>query len=377
MRPVYLDYNATTPLDSEVAAAVRPCLDEIFGNPSSAHIYGVQAREAVNGAREQVAKLLGCKPAEVIFTSGGTESNNFALKGAAFAAGHRGRHIITTAVEHPAVLNVFRHLETKGFEASYLPVDEYAMVSPATLERAIRQDTVLVSVMHANNEVGTVEPIAELAELTSKRGIVFHSDAAQSVGKIPVRVTEMGIDLLSVAGHKLYAPKGVGALFVREGTALEKFMHGAGHESGMRAGTENLIGIIGLGKACELACRDLEKNEKTMRRTRDRLLAGIVKAAPRARFNMHPEKCLPNTLSVSFPGIAAGELLTRMEGVAASGGAACHSDSVEISHVLAAMKVPLDHALGTVRFSTGKYTTSEEIDLAVRAITRALDSFRP
>lgn len=376
MRPIYLDCNATTPLDPEVAAAIRPCLEGLFGNPSSSHVCGTEARQAVDTAREQVAGLLGCKPSEVIFTSGGTESNNHALKGAAFANAHRGRHIVTTVVEHPAVLNVFRYLETKGFEASYLPVDGFGMVHPDAVVEALRPDTVLVSVMHANNEVGTLEPVAQLAEILRRRGIVYHTDAAQSAGKVPVRVTELGVDLLSLAGHKLYAPKGVGALFVREGTALEKFMHGAGHESGMRAGTENLIGIVGLGKACELAFQNLEKNTVVMRRTRDRLLAGLRSIAPAARINTKPEISLPNTLSVSFPGIMGGELLARMEGVAASAGAACHSDRVEISHVLAAMNISRDYALGTVRFSTGKDTTDGEIDRALPIIQKALESLR-
>jgi len=375
MDPVYLDYNATTPISPEVAEAIRPCLGGLFGNPSSSHFYGRQARLVVDRARGQVSSLLGCSPSEIIFTSGGTESNNFALKGAAFANRDKGRHIVTTAVEHPAVLNVYRFLEARGFEASYVPVDGCCLVDPDAFRKALKQGTVLVSVMHANNEVGTIEPVAELAEAAHSRGAVFHTDAAQTAGKVPVRADELGADLISIAGHKLYAPKGVGALYVREGTVLEKFMHGAGHESGMRAGTENLIGIVGLGAACELAQRDLEKNAAAMKAARDRLLSGLREIAPGARVNMHPDKCLPNTLNISFPGIAASELLSRMEGLAASGGAACHSDSIEISHVLAAMKVPLDFAMGTVRFSTGKDTTAEEIDRALKIIASALKTF--
>jgi len=375
MDPVYLDYNATTPISPEVAEAIRPCLGGLFGNPSSSHFYGRQARLVVDRARGQVSSLLGCSPSEIIFTSGGTESNNFALKGAAFANRDKGRHIVTTAVEHPAVLNVYRFLEARGFEAVYLPVDGCCLVDPDVFRKALKPGTVLVSVMHANNEVGTIEPIAELAEAAHACGAVFHTDAAQTAGKIPVRADELGADLISIAGHKLYAPKGVGALYVREGTVLEKFMHGAGHESGMRAGTENLIGIVGLGAACELAHRDLEKSVAAMKAARDRLLSGLREIAPRARVHMHPDKCLPNTLNISFPGLAASELLSRMEGLAASGGAACHSDSIEISHVLAAMKVPLDFAMGTVRFSTGKDTTAEEIDRALKIIASALKTF--
>jgi len=260
MKPIYLDYNATTPIDPEVAAAMLPCIREHFGNPSSAHVYGVEARRIVEEARGQVASLLGCSPGEVLFTSGGTESNNHAVKGAARALRRRGNHIVTSAVEHPAVMEVCRALSAEGFEVSVIPVDATGLVDLAALERAIGDRTVLVSVMHANNEVGTIQPVAEIARLARRRGVLVHTDAAQTVGKIPVDAADLGVDLLTVAGHKLYAPKGVGALYIREGVRLETFMHGAGHEAGRRAGTENVIGIAGLGAACEAARRDLDGN---------------------------------------------------------------------------------------------------------------------
>ena len=376
MKPIYLDYNATTPIDPEVAAAMLPCIREHFGNPSSAHVYGVEARRIVEEARGQVASLLGCRPGEVLFTSGGTESNNHAVKGAARALRRRGNHIVTSAVEHPAVLEVCHALSAEGFEVSVIPVDATGLVDLAALERAIGDRTVLVSVMHANNEVGTIQPVAEIARLARRRGALVHTDAAQSVGKIPVDAADLGVDLLTVAGHKLYAPKGVGALYIREGVRLETFMHGAGHESGRRAGTENVIGIAGLGAACEAARRDLDGNRERMRKTRDRLQDGLLRAVEGVRVNGHPEQRLPNTLSVSFSGLDAGALLAAMEGLAASAGAACHGTSVEVSRTLRAMAVPLEWARGTIRLSTGKYTTEGEVDRAVEIIAGAVQRLR-
>ena len=376
MKPIYLDYNATTPIDPEVAAAMLPCIREHFGNPSSAHAYGVEARRIVERARGQVASLLRCRPGEVLFTSGGTESNNHAVKGAARALRRRGNHIVTSAVEHPAVMEVCRALSAEGFEVSVIPVDATGLVDLAALERAIGDRTVLVSVMHANNEVGTIQPVAEIARLARRRGVLVHTDAAQTVGKIPVDAADLGVDLLTVAGHKLYAPKGVGALYIREGVRLETFMHGAGHEAGRRAGTENVIGIAGLGAACEAARRDLDGNRERMRKTRDRLQDGLLRAVEGVRVNGHPEQRLPNTLSVSFRGLDAGALLAAMEGLAASAGAACHGASVEVSRTLRAMAVPLEWARGTIRLSTGKYTTEGEVDRAVEIIAGAVQRLR-
>jgi len=380
-KPIYLDYNATTPIDRRVAEVMLPYLYEHFGNPSSSHPYGVEARRAVEHARAQVAALLGCRPAEIIFTSGGSESNNTAIKGVAAAYRERGSHIITSAIEHPAVLEPCRWLESQGYHITYLPVDEYGMVDPADVERAITPETILVTIMHANNEVGTVQPIAAIATIAHRHGALMHTDAAQSVGKIPVRVDELGVDLLSVAGHKLYAPKGVGALYIRSGVRLVKFVHGADHEANRRAGTENVLGIVGLGQAAEIAGRDLERNMAHMRTMRDRLWAGLTRELDTPgllRLNGHPDERLPNTLSVGFRSIEANTLLAEIgEQVAASAGAACHADQVDVSTVLQAMQVPLEYAMGTVRFSVGRMTTAEEIDRAVEVVAAAVRRLQP
>lgn len=371
--PIYLDYNATTPPDPEVVAAMRPYLQEHFGNPSSSHVYGARAKKAVENARRQVASLLSCKPGEIVFTSGGTESNNYAIKGTAFALRDRGNHIITTQIEHPAVIEVCKFMEEHGFGVTYLPVDEFGRISVSDVEKAITPETILISVMHANNEVGTVEPIEQISELVKERGIVLHTDAAQSVGKIPTDVNMLGVDLLSVAGHKLYAPKGIGALYIREGAQPAKLIHGAGQEQGRRAGTENVLEIVGLGKACEIAKRDLEKNVSHTKATRDRLYNGLRDNLTDVRLNGHPEMRLPNTLSLTFLGVDASTLLSEIENqVTASAGAACHSGGVEISYTLKAMNVPVEWAKGTLRFSTGRMNTEREIDRAIEIISEAV-----
>lgn len=376
-RPIYLDYNATTPHDPEVIEAMRPYFEEEFGNPSSSHYYGAKPKQAVAAARRQVASLLNCEPEEIIFTSGGTESNNFGIKGCAAAFGHKGNHIVTSQIEHPAVLEVCRFLETIGFEISYLPVDEFGLVNPADVKTAIKKKTVLISVMHANNEVGTVEPIAEIAKLAKAHGIIFHTDAAQSPGKLPIDVRALGVDLLSIAGHKVYAPKGVGALYIRRGMSPEKLMHGAGQEMTKRPGTENVLEIVGLGMACEIARRDLDKNIKHMQTMRDRLYEGIKKGCNHIKLNGHPQKRLPNTLSISFFNLEANRILDAISSeVAASAGAACHSDTVQISDVLKAMAVPPDWAKGTLRLTTGRMTTAEEIDRAARVICTAVQKMK-
>jgi cysteine desulfurase len=368
VNPVYLDYNATTPIAPEVVEAMVPYLREHFGNPSSTHPYGVTAKRAVEQAREQVADLLGCRPSEVVFSSGGTESNNYALKGVALAGRERGNHIITSAVEHPAIIQVCHWLQEQGFRVTVLPVDRVGLVDPADLERAITADTLLVTVMHANNEVGTIQPVGQLAEIAHRHGALMHTDAAQAVGKIPVCVSDLGVDLLSIAGHKAYAPKGIGALFVRKDVKLLPLMHGAGHEGGRRPGTENVLEIVGLGQACEVARRDLRRNMVHFQAMRDRLHEGLLaELGPGAvRLNGHPDLRLPNTLSLGFRGVEANTLISDIgEHVAASAGAACHAGGVDVSAVLAAMDVPLEWAMGTVRFSTGRNTTSEEVDRAV------------
>lgn len=365
---IYLDYNATTPIAPEVADAMEPFLRSGFGNPSSGHRFGLEARRAIETARTQVAALLDCAPDEIVFTSGGSESNNTAIIGTARALRDRGRHIITSAIEHPAVTQVCRFLEEEGYRITWLPVDAEGLVDPADLERALTDETILVTVMHANNEIGTLQPIAELGRIAHARGVRIHSDGAQSVGKVPTRMEGLGVDLFSVAGHKLYAPKGIGALYIRRGTQLAKFIHGADHETDRRAGTENTLEIVGLGKACEIALLNLERNQAHLQAMRDRLHHALRDEVPDLRLNGHQEKRLPNTLSVSFPGLEANTILDELENVAASAGAACHADQVEVSHVLEAMQVPLHEAMGTIRFSVGRETTPDEIDRAAQEI---------
>ena len=374
MDPIYLDYNATTPIDPQVAEAMLPYIHQHFGNPSSGHLYGQRAKAAVDQARLQVANLLGCQDAEIIFTSGGTEANNYAIKGVAGASRDQGNHNITSAVEHPAVIQVCRYLESTGCAVTYLPVDQYGLVDPQQVQNAITPQTVLVSIMHANNEVGTIEPIREIGDIARHHGILVHTDCAQSVGKIPVKVDQLGVDLLSVAGHKLYGPKGIGALYVRSGVRLEKLIHGANHEMDWRAGTENVIQIAGLGEACSMIEQNLPDYQTHMQQMRDRLEAGLKAHFPSLRINGHPDLRLPNTSSVSFPGQEANTILDRMHGVAASAGAACHSDRVDVSSVLEAMQIPLEFAMGTVRFSVGRYTTAEDIDRAISEIIQVVDS---
>ncbi|MCK9296600.1 MAG: cysteine desulfurase [Desulfobulbaceae bacterium] len=373
-QPIYLDYNGTTPHAPEVIEAMRPFLEQEFGNPSSSHWYGIAPKQAVEQARRQVAGLLNCEADEVVFTSGGTESNNHAIKGIARAKRELGNHIITSDIEHPAVLEVCRSLAEDGFETTLLPVDRSGLVDPIELEKAIRPGTILISIMHSNNEVGTLQPIAEISAIARSRGITMHSDAAQSVGKVGVDVRALGVDLLSVAGHKLYAPKGVGALYIRNGVQPAKFCHGAGQERGWRAGTENVLEIAGLGKACEIAGRDLEGQGSRMRSLRDRLHQGLIEALGSAvALNGHPEKRLPNTLSLGFRGLAANRILEEIGlDIAASPGAACHSDQVDISHVLQAMGIEPEWAMGTLRFSLGRMTTAAEIDRALTVIIAAV-----
>lgn len=373
---LYLDYNATTPVHPEVAAAMAPYHTGIFGNPSSTHQYGARARQAVEHARMQVAAFLGCEVDEILFTSGGSESNNLAIKGVAAAYRVRGSHIITSAIEHPAVLDVCAHLEHAGNRVTRVQVDEYGMVSVENVLRACCPDTILVTIMHANNEVGTIQPIAEIAKELRARGILFHTDAAQSAGKIPVRVEELGVDLLSLAGHKMYAPKGVGALYVRRGIRLEKQMHGAAHEQNLRAGTENVAYIVGFGLACEIAAKRFEELSKHTRAMRDAFENGLKDFPVDIRVHGHPEQRLPNTTSVAFAGIEAETLLSELSDIAVSPGAACHAESVSISHVLEAMQIPVDYARGTVRFSTGSGTTRAEIEQALAMIRSALQRLR-
>ena len=368
---IYLDFNATTPIAPEVAAVMSQTLTEPFGNPSSGHWAGNAAHETVEKARHQVAALLHCSPDEVVFTSGGSESNNHALKGGFFSQSGPGAHIITTQVEHPAILNPCRFLERLGAAITYLPVDRFGQVDPEDVRRAITPRTALISVMHANNEVGTIQPIADISQIAREHGILLHTDAAQSIGKIRTRVEELGVDLLSIAGHKFYGPKGIGALYVRSGIRLEPLIHGAGHESGRRAGTENLLLDTGLGTACMVAERWV--GMESVRQLRD-LFWGLLqdKFGNRVALNGHPDERLPNTLNVGFVGRAGSDILVRMERVAASTGSACHSASLELSPVLKAMKVPREIGMGAIRFSLGRTTTREEIESTVELLTKAV-----
>jgi cysteine desulfurase len=372
MQRIYLDYNATTPVDSEVADSMSRFLTEDYGNPSGLHWAGIPPREAVENARSQVASLLCCDPTEIVFTSGGTEANNYALKGLFFAqrSPQEPFHLITSRIEHPAVLEPCRFLESLGAKVTRLPVDRFGLVDPADVRRAIRADTALISIMHANNEVGTIQPICEIAAIARDHGILCHTDAAQTVGKIPVDVESLGVDLLSVAGHKLYGPKGVGALFIREGIELASLLHGAGHEAGRRAGTENVLGIVGLGAACELA-RDWIDDDRTLK-LRDEFWQALQKHfGDRVVLNGHPRQRLPNTLSVSFCDYRGTELLAQMPHLAASTGSACHAGSTPMSPVLEAMSVPWEVSVGTIRFSLGRSTTPEEIDFVVESLVQS------
>lgn len=365
---IYLDYNATTPTDPRVAEAMTPYLTGFYGNPSSGHRAGREARAAVERARTQVAVCLGCTADEIIFTSGGSESNNLALRGVVAARG--GGHVVTSAVEHPAVLEVVIAMEMEGLiDLTVVGVDNHGRVDEAEVMNALRPDTVLVSLMLANNEVGSLQPVAEVAAMCRKRGVLVHTDAAQAVGKVPVDVDYLGVDLLTVAGHKLYAPKGIGALFVREGVEIQPLIRGAGHERRLRAGTENILEIVGLGAACEILVQDLEDEMGRLVSLRNGLRLQLAGGFVGLIEHGHPFERLSNTLSVSFPGVNAGELLEVMgDDVAASAGAACHGNQVQVSHVLSAMGVEPEVALGTVRFSVGRFTTQEEIDEAVRKI---------
>jgi len=372
-RPIYLDFNASTPVDPDVALAMRPFLTDHYGNPSSLHWAGAPAKEAVEKARGQVAETLCCDPAEVVFTSGGSEANNHAIKGICFANRDRGEHVITTAVEHPATRSPCRFLETLGTKVTVLPVDRFGMVDPDDVRKAITPRTILITVMHANNEVGTIEPIPEIGRIAREAGIPFHTDAAQTVGKIPARVGDLGVDLLSVAGHKVYAPKGIGALYIRTGTRIDSFVHGAGHERGRRAGTESALLAVGLGAACEGASRWV--GMEGVRDLRDRFWEGLKGVfGERLTLNGHPEDRLPNTLNVNFVGLVGSEVLAVLPGVAASTGSACHAGSVTLSPVLSAMGVPPGEGMGAVRFSLGRTTTWEELEEVIGLLQENIPS---
>ncbi|MCI0739161.1 MAG: cysteine desulfurase [Gemmataceae bacterium] len=380
MSAIYLDYNATTPLDPAVVDAMLPYLREHFGNPSSTHDYGKTAHAAVEQARTQVAALIGAQPDEIVFTSGGTEASNHAIKGTIFVQaqsllgkwfGRLKGHIITSAIEHPATLQPCDFLRRLGCKITILPVDRFGLVDPESVRKAL--PATLVSIMHSNNEVGTLQPIREIARIAKEHGALVHTDVAQSLGKVAVNVNELGVDFLSIAGHKVYAPKGVGALYVRAGVKLEPLIHGAGHEGGRRAGTENVPYIVGLGKACDIARQALPQATERIRSLRDRLFQRLqASLGERIILNGHPERRLPNTLNVNFVGAVGVDLLQKVPQIAASTGSACHEGQVSQSPVLCAIGVPPEIGKGAVRLTVGRFTTEEEVDRAADVLLKAL-----
>jgi len=375
-RRVYLDHNASTPVHPEVLAEMLPYFSEVYGNPSSIHAFGRAAREGVDLARERVAQFLGVAPTEVVFTSGGTESDNFGIKGLAFARG-RG-HLITSKIEHHAVLRTCQALEGMGFEVTYVGVDGHGMVDPDEVRRAIRPDTIAVSIMHANSEVGTIQPIEAIGRLTRERGIPLHVDAVQTLGKIPFDVHALGIDALSFSGHKIYGPKGVAGLFIRKSTRMVSIQHGGEHERRRRAGTENVPGIVGLGKAVEIRAREMAAEAERLTALRTRLWEGIHARVPEVRLSGHPVERLPGTASLLVRNVESESLVLGLDlkGIGVSAGSACTAGNVEPSHVLVAMGVPLDWAMGSVRCSLGRSTSAEDVDYVVESFEAVVRKLR-
>jgi len=378
MKKIYLDYAATTPTHPEVIKEMFPFFSEVYGNPSSIYQLAQKAKRAVEEAREKVARFLNAKTEEIIFTSGGTEADNMALKGIAFANKKRGNHIVTSKIEHHAVLNTCKWLEKQGFKVTYIPVDRYGVVDFDELRKSLTDKTILVSVMYANNEVGTIEPISEIARITKERGIYFHTDAVQIVGKIPVDVEKLGVDLLSLSAHKLYGPKGVGALYMRKGVRISSLIHGGHHERNKRAGTENVPGIVGLGKACEIAAKEMATEEKRLKILRDRLYKGLNRRIDEIFFNGHPQNRLPGILNICIKYVEGESMLINLdlEGVCASSGSACTSSSLEPSHVLLAMGIPPEVAHGSLRFSLGRNTTEGDIDRVIEVLPPIVEKLR-
>jgi cysteine desulfurase len=378
MKRIYLDYAATTPTHPEVVEAMLPYWGQIFGNPSSLHCHGQEAKAAMEEAREKIAAFIGAQGEEIVFTSGGTEANNFALKGIAYANESKGNHIITTAIEHHSLIEPCEFLARRGFECTYLPVDGYGSVDPGEVEKAITDKTIMVSVMHANNEVGTIEPIREIAEIAHSRGIYFHTDAVQTVGHIPIDVNELGVDLLTISAHKLYGPKGVGALYIRGGTRITSFVHGGGQERTRRAGTENIPGIVGFGKAMEIAEAGMAEETKRLLPLRDKLIKGLFECIDNIRLNGHPRQRLPNNVNVSIDFVEGESMLISLdlEGIAASSGSACSSSSAKPSHVLLALGLPPEQAFGSLRFTLGRETVEEDIDRVLEILPQIVVRLR-
>ena len=378
MRRIYLDYAATTPVDPEVVKAMSSFFTDTFGNPSATYSYGQEAKEAIEEARVKVSELIGAEVDEIVFTSGGTESDNFALVGVAYANQARGNHIITTPVEHHAVTETCKYLEERGFRITYVPVDEHGLVDPSDVKKATTDDTILISVMHANNEMGTIEPIAEIGRIAKEREIYFHADAVQTVGHLPVDVDELGVDLLSLSAHKLYGPKGIGALYIRRGIEIAAFMHGGEQERRLRAGTENVPGIVGLGQAIEIARQEMQSEAKRLTPLRDKLIMGILEEIDHTRLNGHPSIRLPSNVNISFGSLEGESIVLNLdlEGICASTGSACSSASLEPSHVLLAMGLSPEQVYGSVRFSLGKWTSEEMIERVLEVLPKVVQKLR-
>ena len=378
MKKIYLDHAATTPTHPEVVAAMLPYFTDAFGNPSSIHSLGQESRAAVEESREQIARLIGAQSEEIIFTSGGTEADNYAIKGVTYANRHKRNHIITTSIEHHAVLEPCKFLKEQGFKVTYLPVDRNGLIDPEDARKAITDETILISVIHANNEIGTIEPISEIGRIAKEKGIYFHTDAVQTTGRIPVNVDELGVDLLAMSAHKLYGPKGVGALYIRRGTRIGSFMHGGSQERGRRASTENVPAIVGFGKAVEIAQKEMDGEMKRLVPLRDKLIQGLLERIDQIHLNGHPSQRLPNNVNVSVA-FVEGESMgisLDLEGIAASTGSACTSDALEASHVLLAIGLPGELAQGSLRFSLGRDTTEEGIDRVLEVFPRIVARLR-
>jgi cysteine desulfurase len=378
MRRVYLDHNATTPVHPEVLDAMLPYYKEKFGNASSIHAFGREVKTVLEDSRERVAELINAAPSEIYFTSGGTESDNLAIKGTASANRKKRKHIITSQIEHPAVLESCKFLEKEGFQVTYLPVDRQGLIDPDDLEKALRKDAILVSIMHGNNEVGTIQPIEELCKITKEKGVYFHTDAVQTVGKIPVDVRRLNVDMLSISGHKIYGPKGVGAIYIRKGTRIAAWSHGGHHERSRRAGTENVPGIVGLAKAVEIARRDMNEQSRHLRNLTEAFYRKLTQTIPDVFLNGHLEKRIPNTLSLSFKAVEGESVILSLDlkGVAVSTGSACASGSLEPSHVLSAMGIAPEIAQAAIRFSFGRENTMEDVDYVVGILPEIVSRLR-
>ena len=378
MKQIYLDYAATTPADPEVVQAMLPYFHDAFGNPSAIYSYGQEAKNAVEEARAKVARLIGARDDEIVFTGSGTEADNFALKGVAFANKSKGNHIITISIEHHAVLESCKFLGKMDFKITYLPVDSYGLVDPQDVKKAITDKTILISMMHANNEVGTIQPICEISKVAKEAGVYFHTDAVQTAGHIPSNVKELGVDLLAMSAHKLYGPKGVGLLYIKKGTKIMPFLNGGAQERGRRASTENVPGIVGFGKAAELAGRDIDSEAARITRLRDKLITGIQKNIEHIKLNGHPVKRLPNNVNISVEFVEGEAMCLNMDmsGICISTGSACSSTSLEASHVLLALGLDPVKAHGSLRFTLGKWTTEEEIDKVLETLPRIVAKLR-